>query len=70
MSTVVTHGAGPTETFNIKQAGKGATNSGLYEMDSFPRRSITNRLKNVQMLQNKKKRISNNNERTTNTMFP
>jgi len=27
----------------------------LYEMDSFPRRSITNRLKNVQVLQNKKK---------------
>jgi hypothetical protein len=32
-----------------KQAAKGNT-GGLYEMDSFPRRSITNRLKNVQML--------------------
>jgi len=32
-----------------KPAAKGNT-GGLYEMDSFPRRSITNRLKNVQML--------------------
>eukprot|EP00347_Sterkiella_histriomuscorum_P002217 403369020 len=39
-----------------------------YEMDSFPRRSITNRLKNFQALQNKKKmRIFNTHQNNGNT---
>jgi hypothetical protein len=44
MNTVVTQGS---ESFNIKQGVSNKVSSGLYEMDSFPRRSITNRLKNV-----------------------
>lgn len=43
----------------------------LYEMDCFPRRSITNRLKNVQSLQNKKKmRVLNEKTSSTTTTFP
>ncbi|CDW91750.1 mitogen-activated protein [Stylonychia lemnae] len=52
---------------------KQPTAASNYEMDQFPRRSITNRLKNIQALQNKKKmRVFNNlsNDRSNITVLP
>jgi hypothetical protein len=64
MAVRAAYGGGKTEK------GPPPPATSVYDMDGFPRRSITNRLKNVQLLQNKKKMRVFNERTSTTSMFP